>query len=76
MANSNCLEGLSCPECGQEDRLNIAVTAWASVTDEGTEDFRSVEWDEESACGCPECGFSGKVSDFRRPEAELGVSGP
>lgn len=70
--NINNLVDMCCPECNQNDRFNIAVEAWASVTDDGTEDFSEVYWDDNSSCVCPDCGFTGKVGDFKKPEDEPG----
>ena len=72
MANNNCLEGFKCPgkDCGQEDEFNIACTVLMTVTDDGTDDYRDVEWNDDSYCECPDCGFSGKVADFRSPDPD------
>ena len=37
MTNTNCLENISCPKCGQEDRFKIAATIFCLVTDDGTD---------------------------------------
>ncbi len=63
--NVNCLEGMRCPKCGQEDSFNISVTACVDVTDDGTDDISNVEWDNESVIVCNEvdCGWQGYVRD-------------
>jgi rubredoxin len=65
MANTNALEGLKCPECGQDRMLRIAVSSMAEVTDDGTTLAGDTEWDEGSYCACPDCDFAGIVQDFR-----------
>lgn len=64
MANSNCLRGMACPECGNEDWFCIEISAWSEVTDDGTGDIGDVEWDSTSGCRCPECHKEGIVADF------------
>jgi len=64
-ANTNCLEGIRCPECGQTDRFEIVGTAVFDVTDDGTDNFHNVEWDNESSTCCPDCGHRGKLDEFR-----------
>lgn len=66
--NVNSLEGFKCPKCGQKDEFQIAVQCWATVRDDGVEDYGDTEWDDDSACQCPDCGFAGKVKDFTKPE--------
>lgn len=69
MSNVNCLEGLRCPKCGQEDRLLITGRAVFEVVDDGVEDHRDVEWDANSPTACDVCDFEGDLGDFRIPEA-------
>lgn len=71
MANTNCLEGIRCPGCNQEARFVIAVSVFASVTDDGTDALGgATEWDDNSPITCPECNQSGPVGDFRLTECE------
>jgi hypothetical protein len=70
MTNSNCLENVCCPKCGQDDRFIIAASVFAEVTDDGADVAspkfgNGFEWDDESYCRCPECEFEGKLKDFR-----------
>lgn len=65
MANSNCLEGLRCPDCGNDSRFYIAGTALFEVFDDGTGDVEQIDWEDDSNCLCPNCQKSGKVSEFR-----------
>jgi hypothetical protein len=65
MTNTNCLEGIKCPACGNEDRFRIAGTAVFTVTDEGAEDHGDIEWDDDSYADCPDCFRHGTLKDFR-----------
>lgn len=71
MTNSNCLEGIACPACGNEDRLRIAGTTVFTVTDEGTEDHGDILWDDDSYARCPECDREGVLRDFRAKPSRL-----
>ena len=63
--NTNCLEGIRCPECGQEDEFRIEGRTVFEVTDDGTGDHGDVEWDEDSYVLCPSCEFEGKLGHFQ-----------
>lgn len=69
MANENHLEGIKCPDCGQEDRFIIAASVKVEVTDDGA-DIASpfygtgFEWDDDSYTRCPECDREGTLKDF------------
>tara|TARA_R110002072_G_scaffold151470_1_gene300766 strand:- start:5460 stop:5663 length:204 start_codon:yes stop_codon:yes gene_type:complete len=56
--------GLVCPNCGRRDRLNVAFTGTALITEDGTEDVGDHEWTSESAMRCGNCGHSATVADF------------
>jgi len=69
--NTNCLEGLRCPNCGNEDELLVRAEMWVSLTDDGTDPFANstkhrggVEYDENSDAACPECDYEGALKDF------------
>lgn len=66
MTNTNCLENVYCPKCGQEEHFRIAATISCLVTDDGSDPVGDHEWDEDSPTYCPECGFSGGLKDFRK----------
>jgi hypothetical protein len=55
---------LACPQCGHEKKLIIAASVWATVTDDGVEDYAEPEWEEGAACRCPDCDHSGTVRSF------------
>jgi hypothetical protein len=63
--NTNCLEGMKCPKCAQEESLKIEATCLFTVTDDGTEDDGDGrEWSDTNYCECTECGHRGIVTDF------------
>ncbi len=64
MTNTNCLENIKCPKCGNEQRFRIRATILAIVTDDGTEDYEDLDWNEESYIDCPACMKSGTVAEF------------
>ena len=76
MPNTNCLEGLACPECGQETELHVVASMWVSVKDEGTDSMAhglpsyDTEWDDDTDCRCPECGYLNLLRAFRKTEKE------
>ncbi len=65
MANTNCLEGIACPTCGNESRIYIQVSTLAVVTDDGAETYGDMEWDDSSYAECPECRRHGTLAKFR-----------
>ena len=76
MANDNCLKGIRCPECGNEDRFLIAATILADVTDDGADiaAHTDMEWDETSATRCPNCGHAAPLATFSvNPLTEKGT---
>jgi hypothetical protein len=64
MTNTNCLENIKCPACGNEDTFRIAATAMFTVSDDGTEDHGDVEWDDDSYAECAGCYHHGTLKDF------------
>ena len=70
MPNTNCLEGLRCPKCKQDDMLHIAGTSLFHVVDDGTLQHEDIEWDDDSFARCPQCNFEGILKDFRIEEVE------
>jgi hypothetical protein len=69
MPNHNCLEGIRCPQCGNEDRFIIAAHVMAEVTDDGADIASPMygsgfEWDDDSYCRCPECDREGPLKEF------------
>jgi rubredoxin len=66
MTNTNCLDDIRCPACGQEDRFKITALITCVVTDNGSEPVGDHDWDDDSSTHCPECGFDGKLKSFRK----------
>lgn len=67
--NTNCLAGLSCPQCGQNDMLKIVGVSTFEVADDGTGNYNDVNWGDNSTCTCPSCGHSNIVAAFRVGDA-------
>lgn len=70
MTNTNCLEGIRCPKCGQEERFLIVATVTAEVTDDGADIASPMygngfESDDESRSRCPDCDHEGLLAEFR-----------
>lgn len=65
--NTNCLDGLRCPNCGSEEPVWIEAKAEFKVYDSGTDEYHDVEWDENSPCRCGQCRHWSTVAEFRRP---------
>jgi hypothetical protein len=63
--NSNCLEGMRCPQCGALEPFDIYGPCSVTVRDDGTETVQYVEWNDDYACSCPACEFDGLVQDFK-----------
>jgi len=67
--NTNCLAGMKCPKCGSLAPFNIQAFCMVTVFDNGTEDAENFDWDENSFCSCPKCGYSESIREFTVPEA-------
>jgi hypothetical protein len=68
MPNTNCLEGVKCPECGHEDGFYIQAKVLVFVTDEGTEAQNGeYEWDDSNYCQCASCKYENSLSAFTAP---------
>lgn len=68
MANTNCLEGVACPKCKQEDAFKIEAKIFVHVTDEGTEDLGGdYEWHDDAICVCDNCKHTGRLREFKTP---------
>jgi hypothetical protein len=68
--NINCLQGMSCPKCKSFGPFSICGTATFVVTDDGTDEYSSVEWYDTSHCRCLDCNFRGRVGEFREKEGK------
>ena len=65
MTNGNCLEGIRCPQCGQEHRFHITAAITYVVTDDGSDPVGDHYWDGDSFTYCPECEHEGTLKEFR-----------
>lgn len=76
MPNTNCLEGIRCPECGHEDGFYVRVECTVRLIDNGIEECSNhggYEWDRNTACECEACGRSNIMEAFyidNQPEKE------
>lgn len=64
MPNTNCLEGIACPECKSEGPFAIHSCALVLMSDNGGEETTDIEWSPASVITCKGCGHFGKVRDF------------
>lgn len=64
MENVNCLAGKTCPRCGSEGPFGVVGVSRFLLSDDGTDEFYDVEFDESSPADCPSCDYSGKWADF------------
>lgn len=69
MTNGNCLAGVRCPRCEQEERFRITALVTCEVTDDGSEAGGDHVWDGASATFCPEWGHAGPLREFRERSA-------
>ncbi len=53
MTNTNCLEGIKCPQCGNGAHFRIEAVIVCHVTDDGSEPTGDHHWDKDSFCHCP-----------------------
>lgn len=72
MTNHNCLTGIRCPHCGNEDRFLITATIVADVTDAGADvaDGSDLHWEDTSLTRCPDCDRDGPLAEFHTLEQE------
>jgi hypothetical protein len=66
--NTNCLEGIKCPDCGNEESFMVTVTGITKVTDDGTDHVTDLEWAEDAPTICNQCQRTGKWNDFLAPK--------
>jgi len=66
MANTNCLKGMICPKCKEEDSgFRIVATVLIEMTDEGGGDCEGPDWEDNAHCECMDCGYTAEVKDFK-----------
>jgi len=60
--------GLGCPQCGQDDEIDIAATVWVRLRPDGTDIFEAEdgdhEWENGSSAKCCACGHCATVAEF------------
>jgi hypothetical protein len=71
MTNTNCLEGVKCPVCCNEDEFLIQISVIATVADEGVTDSEDPHWDDKSYTRCADCGEEGELVHFRGPGVDV-----
>ena len=65
--NENVLEGVSCPNCGNEDGFRVLAEVVVDVTDDGSDvdvDSSTHTWGDDSWTLCPLCEFEGEWKAF------------
>ncbi|TDX26769.1 hypothetical protein DFO67_11534 [Modicisalibacter xianhensis] len=68
--NSNCLEGIVCPECNQEEAFEIQAMTTVMVCDDGAEPMSgNFVWDDFSTITCHACRHQGTVGSFSSADA-------
>lgn len=60
--------GMICPNCLEDDDLNVSFAGTCRLTPSGSEDVGNHEWGDDSHCQCESCGFSAPVPAFRLGE--------
>jgi ribosomal protein S27E len=73
---SNFLD-LRCPNCDDDDQVDILAKSWVRVTDEGTDPDQAGNRDwcytPASAAECGVCGHSGVLADFEPSQERRGT---
>ena len=72
--NSNCLELVMCPQCGSTDMFHLTAQCVVTVTDDGTQNERSFEWDGDNDCTCAQCGHHDAFGEFSQPAFFVGLA--
>lgn len=72
--NDNVLEGIQCPHCGSQGPFIMSLRSWgfATVSDDGYDDYKTHGTDFEGPCECCECEKDFNFMDFsdNDPDAE------
>jgi hypothetical protein len=64
------VHGVRCPRCERDERLLVAIDAWALLTPDGSLEQGDHEWSDLSAITCDDCGWQGEVAEARVPKVE------
>jgi hypothetical protein len=64
--NDNVLEGIQCPHCDSQGPFVMAIRSWgyATVDDDGFDDYKTHGTDFEGPCECIACGKDFNFMDF------------
>lgn len=62
--NTNCLEGIRCPCCGNTDSFSVEATALFLVLDEGASSCNDIDWDGGSRTICRSCDHAAPWREF------------
>jgi len=67
MTNTNCLEGMKCPDCGSEGPFRISIEVVVLMHDDGfyTDTLNDATWGDSSYCCCDQCNWAFEVADFK-----------
>ena len=66
--NDNLLMDIACPECGNRDCFDVAISTRISITDQGVdEQTGDNEYDGDSSAFCVDCQAAGVLEDFTIP---------
>lgn len=68
MTNVNCLAGLACPQCGQDELIQVQMSVWGDLIDNGVAEYGESEFGDTSKAYCSECDFAGTLADFKIKE--------
>lgn len=64
--NTNCLQDIKCPKCGNESKFTVVVEVKAALTDDGVlvDEFSDCHYDGYSHAECAACNHSGGWATF------------
>jgi hypothetical protein len=68
--NTNCLEGIKCPDCGNDGPFTVSVRGWAVLTDDGLQSVQDADWEDDSMTYCARCSKEGPWESFKIPKAK------
>lgn len=54
---------VQCPRCGRDDCMEIAVTTFALLSEQGTDASGDHDWDGDSTARCVACNWTGVVAE-------------
>lgn len=68
--NTNCLEGIRCPNCGSLGPFLVISECLAIVADDGVEQTSDHDWSYSKVCACQDCWFEDAYSAFKLPHSK------